>query len=956
MSDKVKTTILNFVGGEISPSCAARADLELLAKSLARAENFVILPQGGASKRAGSYNLGLTKNNNPAYLIPFQFSANDALMIVATDSVFRFYRNDAVVLNTAFNIAGADQANPCKIYVGNHNFTNGQEVFISGVSGMSQLNGRFFLVANSTTAPKTITAISKANPGVFTTSVAHGFVVGQRVNIVSAAGGDFTQVNGDWIINSTPLTTTFTVKNVAGTPLNTTAYAGAYTASSGKADAGTITLQDAWGAAIDSTTYSAWVSGGSIASVYELTTPYQAQDLAYIRTAQTADVMYLACRNDVLGSSYQPYKLVRNGFTDWTLNTFVRKSDPFPSLGILSLTPTAITKAVACRVTVSSTAGLNNGDVIYAQKIGGMKELIGNFYLVANKTATTFTLQDPDGNAVDSTLYTTFTTGGTFTRPTRDPGCVGFSADGRLVFAATAQNPEGYWGSRTPQKFLTRYDDFSLQGGTSASDPTYGMAFSFSPVDNKIDTIREVKQFGSNFALLGASSIRQIYGAQQGQPPTPIAINTMPTLQGAARVPPLVINWNLLFVDVNQARLRGLQFNLAYNTFQANDYNLTSEHLGLESPFIRLAYTKGTPDQVFCLRQDGVLLAFSFNNTENIAGWSRLYAGGNGVVEDIATIRKSDGVDELYLIVKRTANGKTYRSVEVMDVWPTIPTRESYYGGVSEKTDEANWQNAAWEAVKESTYLDSSLTFDGTVRGINANANITPSGSAAGAAITITASASVFQPSDVGSQIWKNYAVDGSGGGRAQITGYTSATQVSATVISAFDNASLISAGNWTFAVSSLNNAFVYEGITVGVQADGGGQPSQTVTGGKITLANNLFASKIQIGYPYSMRLLTQNIDWSYGSQPRVIKKIKARLLNSTGGKIGTSEYNASTIVFNRASQNNDRIPAPFTGVLDLPQLDNWQTETKRVAVLHSDPTPFTLLSLEVEGYVSETP
>ena len=953
MINKSKQITLNFVGGEISPQCAARADLELLQKSLSRGENVVILPQGGISKRPGTYNVGLTKNNASAALVPFQFSANDAIMIVATDSVFRFYRDDAVILDTNRTIQGVDKANPAKVYVGNHAWANGDEVYISGVVGMTQLNGRFFKVANSTTSPKIITAISKANPGVFTTSVAHGFAVNDRVNITLAAGGDFTQVNGDWLVNSTPTGTTFTVKTVSGTPLNTAAYAGAYTASSGRADVGSITLQDAWGANVNSTAYSTWISGGNIAKIFELATPYQQADLSYIRTAQTADIMYIACKNEEQGSSYQPRKLVRNGFTDWTLNTYVRTADPFPSAGQLVLTPTAITKTNPIRITVASAAALNNGDVLYAQKIGGMTELIGNFYIVANKTATTFNLTDPDGSYVDATAFTTFTSGGTFTRFTRNPGCASFSADGRVIFASTPQNPEGFWASRTPKGFLTRYDDFTISTAVTVTDPTFGMAFSFSPVDNKIDSIREVKQFGGYFALMGASSIRLIYGGQQNQPPTPVAINTLPTLQGSARVPPIVINWNLLFVDVNKQRLRGLQYNLAYNTYQANDYNLTSEHFGLESQFTRLAYTKGTPDMVFCLREDGTVLAFSFNNIENIAGWTRIIAGGGGLVRDIATIRKSDGSDELWLVVERTQQGKTFMSVEVMDVWPVFPIREAFYGGVSEEADERAWQNAAWEAGKVNTHLDSSLTYDGTARGTSAGANLTITGTlTVGSTITITASASVFQAADVGSQIWKNYNALGVGGGRAQITGYTSGTQVTAYVVSDFDSASA-AAGGWSFAVKTLNNLYMYEGILLGIKADGAKHQSKTVTSGSITLNN--FASKVQLGYQYTARVITQDISFGTGSQPRNIKTIKARLHASYGGKIGPSEYNCPALSYNKASYVPDQVP-PFTGLMDLPQLDNWDAEKKCVTILHTEPTPFTLLSLEVEGYASETP
>lgn len=65
----------------------------------------------------------------------------------------------------------------------------------------------------------TINAITKANPGVFTTTAAHGLQPGQIVTIAGVTG--MTSVNGLQTIFSTPTPTTFTIG--VGTPLDTTA-------------------------------------------------------------------------------------------------------------------------------------------------------------------------------------------------------------------------------------------------------------------------------------------------------------------------------------------------------------------------------------------------------------------------------------------------------------------------------------------------------------------------------------------------------------------------------------------------------------------------------------------------------------------------------------------------------------------------------------------------------------
>lgn len=75
-----------------------------------------------------------------------------------------------------------------------------------------------------------ITAMTNANPGVFTTALAHGLVAGDPVAIegVIGVGGSLNNYIG--VINSAPSPTTFTLKDeVTGVILNTTAM-GAYTA------------------------------------------------------------------------------------------------------------------------------------------------------------------------------------------------------------------------------------------------------------------------------------------------------------------------------------------------------------------------------------------------------------------------------------------------------------------------------------------------------------------------------------------------------------------------------------------------------------------------------------------------------------------------------------------------------------------------------------------------------
>lgn len=851
---KSNRTLVNFVNGEWSPLMAARVDSEDYNKSLSWCQNFIVLPQGGIRYRPGSFLAGLAPGL--AYTIPFQFSASDAVVIEATDSLFRFYWNGALILNANVTITGISNASPGVVTAPAHGFTNGQQVFISGVWGMPQINNRYFIVAGQTT-------------------------------------------------------NTFQLTDQFGTNVNTTAY-GVYSAN------------------------------GTVASVVTLVTPYAIQDIPQLRYAQVGDVMYIVHPN------YAPEKLVRTNLAIWSINPFSRTNDPFT--GGTAFTITNITRAKPAVVTLSSVVGLANGDTIVITGVTGMGGINHKTFTVQNISGSTFQLYDTNGNPVNTTALSSYVSGGTATQQNNFPSCVAFTSDGRLTYGNSRLNPQGLWGSELPSGTTTNYDVFTT--GTTA-DKAY--AFQFAPVNGIIDAIQEMKTFGGMLSLLGASSIMQVYGASQGTPPNGTAIGTLPTIQGSAHVMPLAVNWDLVFVDVNQKKLRGLQFNFYYSNFEAVDFNINSPHFGDESQFIKIVHVKGLPEIIWCLRADGVLLSFTFDNVTKVGAWARHYVGDSGIVTDICTIRDSDGDDRLYLTVQRTIGAQAFNTVEVSSVYPDIPLRRSFFSGNSSADDTA-WQNAAWESLKYSAFLDMALTYDGTQRGTLASATVTPS--AVSGNITLTASAAVFQPSDVGTFVWKFYNPDGSGGGQCEIVGYTDSTHVSATVLVNFDSTAAIPAGDWAFAVQQLVNLQLLAGQTVQVQADGAAHPSVVVAAnGSLTLENPV--SVAQIGFGYVGLAATQNLDFGSqtgpgNSKPRNIKRVRVRVSDTYGGQIGSSEYDAQQLIFRNVNQPMGRPPAPFTGSLDVPLLDRWSNDTKQAVIVQQDPTPCVVLGLDIEVLTSD--
>ena len=81
-------------------------------------------------------------------------------------------------------------------------------------------------------AAKTISSVTNANPGVITTSSAHGLVVGNACYIGSCTG--MTELNANYyVVGTTPTTTTLTLTDAAGNAIDTTSF-GTYTGTAGR--------------------------------------------------------------------------------------------------------------------------------------------------------------------------------------------------------------------------------------------------------------------------------------------------------------------------------------------------------------------------------------------------------------------------------------------------------------------------------------------------------------------------------------------------------------------------------------------------------------------------------------------------------------------------------------------------------------------------------------------------
>ncbi len=864
------TLLLNFSGGEVSPQAYGREDLPAYQRGWQRVQNYEILPQGSSRFRNGNSHVHNTRGLGTGRLKEFTFNESDTFMLEFTDKKLRFYRDFGTVMNTAtVAITGVSLANPCIVTAPAHGFSNGQEIYISGVVGTVELNNQYFLVSNVTT-------------------------------------------------------NTFELNNIFNQP-------------------------------IDSTTFVAYVSGGTIETPYEISTPYAAADLSALHFSQSADTVYITSQK------YAPYKLTRSALTSWTLNYFSRTADPFNQITI-----TAVTEANPGVFTTGTTAhNLSVGDEVYFDGFAGgsWANLNGNRYYVNTvPSGTTFTVKDETtGTPLDTTTWGTPSAFGIEIATKMCPATSAFLSSSRLMYANWPNNPAGLAASELPDSTTgaTQFDNF-----TTGSQSTNAFLFTVAPVFNQQDAIQWITS-NNNVVVLGcASSMRIMTGS--GGPPNPITPSSIQVTPinnvGAAAIQPYSNGMTVYYVDQTTFRVQSFVFDIQVYNYVTVNQNLLANHLST-SPFLCVAQQRREASLLWVCREDGVLLGLTFDEIESVYGWHRHYNGGSsqvgGTTFDRAKILSvaveprlnSDAV--LWLMVERQlANGQTYRSVEYWNQFTKWFDANDYYSGNdndAQQADQTAWKNAVYEQQKKDIYVDCATTYDGSAL---STASLTLSATT-GNGITITASSNFFTAAMVGQQIWKAYDENGNGGGRAQITGYTSPTQVTANVLVGFDSTAAIASGSWFLATGTVYGLLNLAGETLAVQVDGAPGGNKVVAAdGSITLDSP--ASVVHAGYPYTGMLASLNIDVGGDRGPAQAKKRKIRHViprfsNTVGARVGTDKWSTQQLIFKDQDDVTDRPTPPWNDVFELRVEDSFTRETKQVIILQDIPSPQTVLSVDVE-------
>ena len=843
---RVAVELTNFTGGELSPRLDGRTDLTKYSSGCSTLENLVVYPHGSAARRPGSTFIAeVADSDNKTRLIPFEFSTTQTYMLEFSNLKMRVYKDKGAVLEGDKTITGITQANPAVVTATSHNYSNGDEVLISGVSGMTEVNSKRFLVANKTT--------------------------------------------------------------------------------------NTFELQDKDGVDINSTSFTAYASGGVSNKVFEIATPYTTAQLFDLKFAQSADVMYIT------HPEHEVEKLSRTGHTSWTLTDVDFTKGPMQDANITTTTlnPGATAVGTGVSLAASATTGINNGSGFLSTDVGRFVFLHSGYAKITGVTDTTNATIE-----ILTTLSASTATAdwrlGAFSDTTGHPSCVTFFEQ-RLVFAGTTNQPQTIFFSKSGD-----YENMDANIGGSVADDD---AIIYTIASNQVNAIRFmtatrtliIGTAGGEFTVSGG-------GTDSAITPTNILIKKQSN-HGSANVDAISVGNATLFLQRAKRKIRELAYNFDVDGYIAPDMTILAEHI-TEGGLTQISYQQEPNQIVYGVRSDGELVGLTYQREQQVTAWHRHIFGGRFgnatiTVTDFANIANGTRI----VLTKADGTTTTFTSA-------TSATTGKFH------TTSSNNQTA----TNLKTLIDADSDFTATVSSNVVTITETSPLSTGFLTITSLDDSVRLAKTDEGKAVCESVAVIPTDDTEYEVYVIVKRTINGATrrfveVLNVFDfdqtdntsfnflDSQLSYSGSAASTISGLDHL---EGQTVSILADGATHPDKTVSSGSVTLDRSALNVKVGLAYTSLLQTMRLNAGSQNGTSQGKTKRIydiTVRMFETIGVEVGPNLNDMERIPFRSSADLMDEGIPPFTGDKEVEFRGNYETDGF-IFVRQTQPLPFTILSL----------
>lgn len=681
-------------------------------------------------------------------MIPFQASFGIKYAMEFGQQYIRFFVNGLPVLESGLSITGATQANPCVLTVAN-TYTTGDVdwIYITGVTGMTQLNGNYYKVHARDSSHVTLYDLygNPVDSTTFGAYVANGttqriYKLSTDIQAADLATLKFVQnVNTliithpnynpralvytsptSWALNSIVFGSTATQPVIYAVTTSVApgqvTYSYVVTSIDGSGQESDISapgtlvnyedirvvsgsVQVYWSAVPGAVSYNVYKAIVSYTGPIPIGAPY-----GYIgnTTATTLIDSNIAAdfsqppptyANPFVGSGVSAVNITVQG--SYSAAPTVTFGAP-PAGGVTAVgTPllgivTATVQAAGTGYVVGDLITLPNGILVQVLTLTGSAVAT---VAIINAGSASVLPSNPLGQIVTSGAGTGATfnvTWGVYTVDITNNGSeyltaptVTFSAGAaagtavlgakssgnpsvpaffqqRLVLAAPLAAPQTLNMSR-PGLY------YNYDVSTPAQDDD---AITASIVSGQLNNIKAlIPQPGGLIVLTDGSSFL-INGGSLGSAVTPASITSnAQSFLGCNDMPPIVVNYDILYVQSKGSSVRDASYNFYANVFTGADISVLSSHLFFGYQLLEWAWAEEPYKIVWAVRNDGTLLSLTFIKEQEFIGWAHHVTTG-GLFLSVCSIVEQATVgfqNFVYTVVQRTVQGQTVKYIERME-------------------------------------------------------------------------------------------------------------------------------------------------------------------------------------------------------------------------------------------------------------------------------------------------
>lgn len=409
-----------------------------------------------------------------------------------------------------------------------------------------------------------------------------------------------------------------------------------------------------------------------IQRIYRRTTPYPHDKLSGLDHVQTSDVLYAA------HPDYVPQKLTRFAHTDWRWSSLTFGPTLAAPTGISTgasapnttgyhgqLYQYLVTRiseeypvqesraSVAVGASNDLTLAGNYNTISLPPLAGASRHVIykkmgGSFGYIGNTAEDTFRDENllPVLSEAPPEGYNPFSAAGKY------PGALTLHQQ-RLALAATTEVINGAWLSRSGD----------LENMDRARPLRSDDSLQFALVAEQANAIKYILSLDLDLLAFTSDGVWAISGGESGVLTPSAIVPKRQTGRGASDMKPILVD-NVVFYATSRGRsLRALNWSFEIEGYKSDNVSIFAPHLFKRYGLKRAAFQSEPMGIIWVLREDGALLAFTWEQEQQVWGWSPIET--EGTVEDIAVITEA-GFDRLYLIVTRTIAGVERRFLERM--------------------------------------------------------------------------------------------------------------------------------------------------------------------------------------------------------------------------------------------------------------------------------------------------